>query len=55
MVYMGKTFILLSLSKKHFYQFQSPCNGFPLCREPSVPLFQEHLLMLIETLAIIIF
>lgn len=35
--------------KKHFYQFCSPCNGFQLCREPRVPLFQEHLLLLIET------
>lgn len=39
--------------KKHFYQFCSPCNGFQLCREPRVPLFQEHLHVLIETVPII--
>lgn len=38
--------------KKHFYQF-SPCNDFPLCGEPRVPLFEEHLLTLIWTFAII--
>lgn len=38
--------------KKHFYQC-SPCNDFPLCGEPRVPLFEEHLLMLIWTLATI--